>query len=126
MAMTQPLAFVLYESLLPGSQLANRMRDLGYRVSTVPDAMQLVAQAEAEKPMVLVTELFNSGVDICTLLRELKQNPGTSHIPVLAYFSVKNKDLQNSAVQAGANLVAGDAALLGQLPRLLEQVLEVE
>lgn len=124
--MTQPLAFILYESLLPGSQLANRMRDLGYRVSTVPDALQLVAQAEAEKPMVLVTELFNSSADVCALLRELKQNPATAHIPVLAYFSAKNKDLQSTAVQAGANLVAGDAALLGQLPRLLEQVLEVE
>jgi PleD family two-component response regulator len=124
--MTQPLAFILYESLLPGSQLANRMRDLGYRVSTVPDALQLVAQAEAEKPMVLVTELFNSTADVCALLRELKQNPATAHIPVLAYFSAKNKDLQSTAVQAGANLVAGDAALLGQLPRLLEQVLEVE
>ncbi len=124
--MTQPLAFILYESLLPGSQLANRLRDLGYRVSTVPDAQQLVAQAEAEKPMVLVTELFNSTVDVCALLRDLKQNSATSHIPVLAYFSAKNKDLQNSAKQAGANLVAGDTALLGQLPRLLEQVLEVE
>lgn len=124
--MTQPLALVLYESLLPGSQLANRMRDLGYRVSQVTDALQLVTQAEAEKPMVLVTELFNTTADVCSLLRELKQNPGTAHIPVLAYFSAKNKDLQNPAVQAGANLVAGDAALLGQLPRLLEQVLEVE
>jgi PleD family two-component response regulator len=124
--MTQPLAFILYESLLPGSQLANRLRDLGYRVSTVPDALQLVAQAEAEKPMVLVTELFNSTADVCALLRELKQNSATAHIPVLAYFIPKNKDLQNAAVQAGANLVAGDTALLGQLPRLLEQVLEVE
>jgi len=124
--MTQPLAFILYESLLPGSQLANRLRDLGYRVSTVPDALQLVTQAEAEKPMVLVTELFNSTADVCALLRELKQNSATAHIPVLAYFIAKNKDLQNAAAQAGANLVAGDAALLVQLPRLLEQVLEVE
>lgn len=124
--MTQPLAFVLYESLLPGSQLANRLRDLGYRVSTVPDAAQLVAQAEEEKPMVVVMEVFESAGDVCTQLGALKQNPATSHIPVIAYFSPKNKDLQGAATQAGATLVAGDAALLGQLPRLLEQVLEVE
>jgi len=124
--MTQPLAFVHYDSLLPGSQLANRLRDLGYRVSTVPDAALLVSQAEAEKPMVVVMELVESSVDICARLGELKQNPATSHIPVIAYFSPKNKDLQSAATQAGANLVASDAALLGQLPRLLEQVLEVE
>ncbi len=124
--MTQPLAFVLYESLLPGSQLANRLRDLGYRVSTVPDASQLLAQAEEEKPMVVVMEVFESAADVCAQLGALKQNPATSHIPVIAYFSPKNKDLQAAATQAGATLVAGDAALLGQLPRLLEQVLEVE
>jgi PleD family two-component response regulator len=123
--MTQPLAFVLYESLLPGSQLANRLRDLGYRVSTVPDAQQLVAQAEAEKPMVLVMDVYSSVADVCGVLRDFRQNEATSHIPVLAYYSAKHKELQASAVEAGATLVASDAALLGQLPRLLEQVLEV-
>lgn len=124
--MTQPLALILYENLLPGSQLANRLRDLGYRVSQVTDAQQLIAQAEAEKPMVLVADLFSSNFDICAILRELRQNQATSHIPILAFFSPKHKELQAPAVQAGVNLVASDAAILSQLPRLLEQVLEVE
>lgn len=124
--MTQPLALILYESLLPGSQLANRLRDLGYRVSVVTDAQQLVAQADLEKPMVMVADLFSSTADVCAILRDLRQNPTTSHIPVLAYYSAKHKELQAAAVQAGINLVASDAAILSQLPRLLEQVLEVE
>ena len=35
--MTQPLALVLYEKLLPGSQLVNRLQDLNYRVQTIAD-----------------------------------------------------------------------------------------
>lgn len=124
--MTQPLALVLYESLLPGSQLANRLRDLGYRVSNVSVPPQLVAQAEAEKPMVVIVELQNSAADICGILSELKQNPATGHIPVIGYAPAKHKELQAEAAQAGVNLVASDAALLSQLPQLLEQVLEVE
>ena len=36
--MTQPLALVLYEKLLPGSQLVNRLQDLNYRVQAIADA----------------------------------------------------------------------------------------
>ena len=37
----QPLALVLYEKLLPGTQLVNRLQDLNYRVQTVNDAALL-------------------------------------------------------------------------------------
>ena len=33
--MTQPLALVFYEKLMPGSQLVNRLQDLNYRVQAV-------------------------------------------------------------------------------------------
>jgi hypothetical protein len=32
--MTQPLALVYYEKLMPGGPLANKLRDLNYRVQT--------------------------------------------------------------------------------------------
>ncbi len=40
--MTEPLALVLYERLLPGSQVVNRLQDLRYRVQTVAEARLLV------------------------------------------------------------------------------------
>src|ERR1700677_3769532 len=54
--MTQPLALVLYEKLLPGSQLVNRLQDAGYRVQTVPAADALVASAEQEKTIIVLTD----------------------------------------------------------------------
>ena len=38
--MTQPLALVWYEKLMPGSKLVNRLQDLGYRVLTAPEEKQ--------------------------------------------------------------------------------------
>ena len=46
-AMSEPLALVLYEKLLPGSQLVNRLQDLKYRVQTISDPAKLTESAEA-------------------------------------------------------------------------------
>ena len=124
--MTQPLALVTYENLLPGSQLANRMQDLGYRVTTVADAARLVEQAAREKPMLVVADLFFTNVNICELITALRKNPDTAHIPVLAFTSAANEKLQEAGRIAGAKIVATEDAMLHHLPQLLEQVLSVE
>ena len=49
--MKLPLAILLYENLIPGSQLINRLQDLGYRVETINDARLLVELAEREKAL---------------------------------------------------------------------------
>jgi len=124
--MTTPLALVFYENLLPGSQLVNRMQDLGYRVQTLNDAQTLVLQALQEKPLVVVTDLASVNSDVCAIIRDLKRNPETRHIPVIAFTDLKDEKLQSAATTAGATMVAGNDAILDQLPELLEQALQVE
>jgi|SRR2546430_1807511 len=123
--MTTPLALVFYERLLPGSQLVNRLQDLGYRVQTISDVQTLVRQALQEKPLILVTDLASACADMCAIIRELKRNPETRHIPVLAFTELKNEKMQ-AAAAAGATIVAGNDAILDQLPQLLDQALQVE
>ena len=65
--MTTPLALVFYEHLLPGSQLVNRLQDLGYRVQTVAEACALVAQAELARPLVVVADLASAKADVCAI-----------------------------------------------------------
>ncbi len=124
--MTTPLALVFYENLLPGSQLVNRLQDLGYRVQTVSDVQTLVLQALQDKPLIVVTDLVAGSADVCAVIRELKRNPETRHIPVIAFTDLKNEELQSAATTAGATMVAGNDAILDQLPELLEQALQVE
>ena len=73
--MTQPLALVLYEKLLPGSQLVNRLQDLNYRVQTLSEATTLVECAEQAKPMLVLADLESSRKDVCPSIARLKQNP---------------------------------------------------
>ena len=122
--MSKPVALVRYSNLLPGSQLANRLIDLGYRVETLADLSKLREICDREKPMVVVTEVSRDS-DAWTAISGLRSNDSTKHIPVLAYSVTHDAALQAQAQQAGVTLLASSAAVLEQLPQLLDQVLEV-
>jgi CheY-like chemotaxis protein len=119
--MTQPLALLLYEKLLPGTQLANRLQDLGWRVQTIHDPAALSRSAEEHKPMLVVADLVSAHSPVCDGLAELRQNENTEHIPVIAFSS--DESLNAAAAQAGAKLVVGDAAILQHLSQFIDQAL---
>lgn len=125
-AVTKPLAFVYYESLFPGSQLGNRLQDIGYRVHVVADPKQLVEQATHEKPMILLIELANTREDVPAVITRMKKDPNTGHVPVIAYTSSTNEAMRDAGRRAGATMIASDEAILEQLPQLLEHALRVE
>src|SRR4249919_3319245 len=108
--MTQPLALVLYEKLLPGSQLVNRLQDLNYRVQTVSDTRLLVDCCAQTKPMLVLTELRAAKHDVCEAIARLKQNPATQHVPVIAFGDEETPDLQKTALAAGVTLIVSEAA----------------
>ncbi len=124
--MTEPLALVLYEKLLPGSQLVNRLQDLNYRVQTLTDAALLVEQAEQAKPMLVLADLESSRNNVCAVLARLKQNAATQHLPVIGFCGENAGGLPDAARAAGVTLVVSEAAILTHLPQFLEQALHVE
>jgi CheY-like chemotaxis protein len=124
--MTKPLALVFYEALLPGTQLVNRLQDLGYLVHTHTDAASLVEIVRELKPFVMIVDLAGPNSDLCPAIRELRGSQETQHIPVLAFAKDGQEELRAAAREAGATLVAGDTAVLTHLPELLEQVLNIE
>ena len=126
MGMTQPLALVWYEKLLPGSRLVSRLQDLGYRVLTAPDAHALPACAEQEKPMVVLTDLACTRASVPEIIGKLRHNASTSHLPVIAFADDKEAALQTAAREAGATLVVNDAAILSHLEQFLERALHLD
>jgi CheY-like chemotaxis protein len=124
--MTQPLALVLYEKLLPASQVVNRLRDLNYRVQTITDAERLVECAEEAKPMLVLADLESTRKNVCAALARLKDHPATKHLPVIAFGGESAAELQAGARAAGATLVVTDVTILNYLPQLLEQALQIE
>jgi CheY-like chemotaxis protein len=124
--MTQPLALVLYEKILPGSQLVNRLQDLKYRVQTVSDASLLVECAEQAKPLLVLVDLESTRNNVTPAIAQLRQHSATKHLPVIAFGADKKPELQAAAKAAGVTLVVAETAILGHLPQFLEQALVVE
>jgi CheY-like chemotaxis protein len=123
--LSKPLAIIYYATLMPGSQVANKLQDLGYRVQALTDPAGLVALCQKEKPLLVVAELMPAGAALAAIGR-LKKDAATGHLPVLAYSAVQDAALQAQAREAGVSLLAGHAAISEHLTRLLDQVLQVE
>ncbi|HWN94554.1 MAG TPA: hypothetical protein VNT99_05955 [Methylomirabilota bacterium] len=119
--MTQPLALFLYEKLLPGTQLVNRLQDLGWRVQIIHDAAALSRSAEEHKPLLVLADLASTRSSVSEGLAALRSNKNTEHIPVIAFSA--DESLSAPALQAGATLVVGEAAILQHLNQLIDQAL---
>jgi CheY-like chemotaxis protein len=124
--MIQPLALVLYERILPGSQLVNRLQDLKYRVHTITDPARLVGSAEEFKPMLVLADLEPNGSAVCEAIAKLKQGEATSHLPVIVFGAEGKEQVQAAARAAGVTLIVGETALRTHLDQFLEQALQVE
>ena len=122
----QPLALLLYEKLLPGSQLLHRLQDLGYRVQPVPAPSELTPIAEREKPLVVFVDLEPHFERNCEGIIALRQNVATRHVPVIAFASGEGTPAHQAASQAGATLVVNDHAVLVHLNQFLDRALEVD
>lgn len=122
--MTQPLALIFYKKLLPGSTLANRLRDLNYRVHAASDLAELVAVAQSEGPMVLLMDVSAEGGESVEAVRQLRSDSKTAHVPILAF--AEDEQRQEAARTAGATLAASDAAMASHFEQLLEQVLRLD
>ena len=119
--MTKPLALLCYEKLLPGSQLANRLADAGWRVQTVNDPTALVLSAEEHKPLLALIDLNSTRTSVTEQLSALRRNQGTAHIPIIAFSA--DESSHPSAAAAGANLVVTDTAILQHLAQFIDQAL---
>ena len=119
--MTQPLALVLYEKLLPGTQIVGRLQDLNWRVQTVNDAAELVRTAEEHKPLLVLADLVSSRGSVIDSIAALRRNQATAHIPVIAFSA--DEAQHKPAADAGATLAVSDTAILQHLNQFIDQAL---
>ena len=76
--------------------------------------------------MLVLADLESTRNDISRVIAELRRDPSTQHIPVIAIAPEGATDLLNAATAAGATLVAGETAILSHLAEFLDQALQVE
>ena len=123
--MTQPLALVYFEKLMPGSQVANKLQDLNYRVKTVNDPAAFHLSARNGKPLLAIVDLAGGGA-ACNAIASLRADASTSHIPVIAFAAEGEARAMKAAQTAGANLAVSETAIADYLPELLNQALHIE
>lgn len=124
--MTQPLALVLYEKLLPGTQLVNRLEDLKYRVETLSDVGQLVERARQSKPMLVLVDLEFSGGAAFPALSRLRALEETAHLPIVGFTREVSQEIEAQARQSGVSLYVTESAIVNHLPEILQQALRVD
>lgn len=123
---SQPVSLVVHDRLMPGSAIANRLVDRGWRVHTHGGVEGFLDQLRHRRPMLLVVQLDLRGGEVCRLIEELRADVELAHIAVLAYGPVSNIRLRDAAIAAGAQVVAADSSILDQLPSLIETALSVD
>jgi len=74
-AMKQPLALLLYEKLLPGGQLVNRLQESRLPRAAGAAPGDLVPTAEREKPLLAFVDLEPRYEKTCEAISALRQNP---------------------------------------------------
>lgn len=124
--MTLPLALVFYEDLIPGSQLVNRLQDSKYRVQVVPKLNELFGCAAHAGPMLIFADLAPRSGDVCAVVRKLRDEKSTAHIPIIGFADDGDETLQAAGRSAGATLVVADSVILTHLNQFIEQALQIE
>lgn len=80
--------------------------------------------AEKAKPLLVLADLEPASAKVSEALSRLKENSGTSHIPIIAFCADSATDLPNLA--KGATLVVTDTAIVNHLPQFLQQALQFD
>lgn len=124
--MTKPLALLFYEKLLPGTQLLNRLQDMGYRVQTTGEVNALPELARSHKPLIVFADLLDRQGRVPTIIKSLRNAEETSHLPLIAFANDKETTLQEAARLAGATLVVNESVLLLHLDHFMEQALQLD
>lgn len=124
--MTKPLALLLHEKLMPGSQLVSRFEAMEYRVATLADPADLATAASRQAPMLVVADLTNRRGDVLEAVTRMHAQPETAHIPVIGYAPREDEKVREAAAKAGIRLLATDATIVPHLSQFVEAALLVE
>jgi CheY-like chemotaxis protein len=99
--------------------LARRLTRRGFEVVSATSAVEGIARAEAERPLLVLMDIKMPQVDGLEATRRLKANPATAHIPVIALTAHAMTEDRALALAAGADEYESKPV---DLPRLLEKM----
>ena len=96
----------------------------GFEVATAEDADQALARIAERRPKVILMDLQLPGIDGLELTRQIKANPATSDIIIVAVTAYAMKGDQDKAVAAGCDGYVTKPIDTRTLPGLIESFIK--
>jgi CheY-like chemotaxis protein len=76
---------------------------LGVRAEVASDGLAVLASVERERPRMILLDLMMPGLDGFQVTRQLKANPATAGIPIVAVSAMARPDDRETALAAGCD-----------------------
>lgn len=121
-AVVQQKLLIVEDDLTVREMLALVLGEAGYCVITADDGAAGLAQARAEQPDLILTDIEMPNLDGIQMIRRLRQEPACQAIPVVVLSAV-HTGILTQAVAAGANEAMAKPVRLVSLVRLVRQIL---
>ena len=94
-------------------------RLLGHDPIYDPSAKRAIKLAAAERPDLIIVDLSMMEMSGATLVRRLREQPETAHIPVLILSAAYDTQDKQAAMDAGASDILDKPINLGELARAI-------
>lgn len=99
--------------------LSRRLQRKGYEVTVAVDGAQGVAQAQAERPHLILMDMSLPVVDGWEATRQIKAHPATQTIPIIALTAHAMAGDREKAIEAGCDDYDTKPV---EMPRLLDKI----
>ncbi|MGB8511051.1 MAG: response regulator [Pyrinomonadaceae bacterium] len=104
------------------SKIRGTAEQLNITVYFVKSADAAFDTAKADVPSLIILDLHSQRTDSFTLVARLKDDEQLRHVPVVAFYSHVQTELQHRAREAGVDHVMPRSAFTKRLPEILQGV----
>jgi two-component system, cell cycle response regulator DivK len=110
------MVVVVVPDLFFATRIESTAKLLGVRIRPV-DIASALATCRSDPPELVILDLHAAG-DPVALARELKSDPATREIPIVAFYSHVQNELRELALAAGIDRVMPRSAFTARLPEI--------
>jgi CheY-like chemotaxis protein len=98
-----PTVLVVDDDRLIITMVQDLLVSNGYRVVTAGNGKAGLAQAQREKPDLIILDLMMPEMDGFEVTRQLRQDPEFRHLPIIILTSIADSDAREKALRNGAD-----------------------
>ena len=116
-----PSVVAVVDDLFFVSKLQETARQVGAQLAIVRAAAFHLDDLRRQKPALIIFDLNTTSGNPAELIRQLKSDAELKEIPVMAFFSHVQVELQRAAQEAGCDQILPRSQFTATLPQLLRQ-----